>query len=32
MMKKNNYGTLYKTNIRLIWINDKNYTFNLSIL
>lgn len=29
--EKNNYGTLYKTNIRLIWINDKNYAFNLSI-
>ena len=27
----NNYGTLYKTNIRLIWINDKNCAINLSI-
>ena len=28
---KNNNGTLYKTNIRLIWINDKNNSFNFSI-
>ena len=27
----NNYGILYKTNIRLIWVSDKNPTFNLSI-
>ena len=29
--KSNENGTLYKTNIRLIWINDKNTSFNLSI-
>ena len=29
--KDNNYGTLYKTNVRLIWISDKNCTFNLSM-
>ena len=29
--EKNNCGTLYKTNIRLIWINDKNISFNLSM-
>ena len=29
--KNNDYGTLYKTNIRLIWINDKNTSFNYSI-
>ena len=27
----NNYGTLYKTNIRLIWISDSNPAINLSI-
>jgi Bardet-Biedl syndrome 5 protein len=27
----NNQGTLYKTNIRLIWINDKNSSINLSM-
>lgn len=27
----NNYGTLYKTNIRIIWVSNKNPTFNLSI-
>lgn len=26
-----NFGTLYKTNIRLIWINEKNNSLNLSI-
>ena len=29
--KSINNGTLYKTNVRLIWINDKNTSFNLSI-
>ena len=29
--KLNNTGTLYATNIRIIWINDKNNNFNISV-
>ena len=29
--KLNNTGTLYVTNIRIIWINDKNNNFNISV-